>query len=172
MSNDITTAESVIKLPNVDVAPNELALVNQANPTHQNDAAVNTLTSMTDNYLNTAYKKFQWGAEAIELDKYTAELGLGPISKQLTIDRVKTILAGFMALQILGKIKADSLKFIAIGGVGLLVLKNKDSILNVFNKEKYIEQAVYKSEVAQAIKDAPTIVEQGMGNCNKCMGDF
>lgn len=172
MIDENSGIENVTKVPMTIEEENNMVKATITNPTHQNDGAVNTLTSMTDNYLQTAFNKFQWGAQAIELDKYTAELGIGPISKQLTIDRVKTILSGFMALQLIGKIKADSLKFIAIGGAGLLVLKNKDAILNVFNKEKYIEQAIYKSEVAQAILDAPSVVEQGMGNCNKCMGDF
>jgi hypothetical protein len=108
--------------------------------------AISNITNMADKFLNQGYEKFQFASRTLELDKYAEEAGLGPISKQLTIDRFKTILAGIMMIKILQAIRTDGLKYLTITGIAVVGLKNKHRIKELFNKHLYIENKMKEQD--------------------------
>ena len=135
----------------------------------ESGAPVEQITSLADNFLRQGFQKFQYASKTFELDKYSNEIGLGPISKQLTLDRLKTILAGYAMFKIVNSFKSNLPKIALIGGVGYLALQNKDSLMSLFNKTNYIERNLAPSEPVYT----PSITTDSMqGLRNKGMGDF
>lgn len=130
---------------------------------------VEQITNLADNFLKQAFQKFQYASKTFELDKYSEEIGLGPISKQLTIDRVKTILAGYATLKIMNSVRSNFLKIGIVGGIGYLLLQNKDQFMALFNKTEYINQHLTPSEpVPQPVIQT----DQMAGIRQKVQGDF
>jgi hypothetical protein len=128
------------------------------------------ITNLADNFLKRGYQQFQFASKTFDLDKYSEEIGLGPISKQLTLDRLKTILAGYAMIRIFTAVRSNMLKIAVLGGAGYLLMQKRDQISSLFNKAKYIEDHLAPTEPVYQ----PTMVtDQTLGYLrNKAMGDF
>lgn len=112
----------------------------------ESSAPVAQITNLADNFLQQGFKKFQFASKTFELDKYSNEIGLGPISKQLTLDRAKTILAAYALYRILNGMKSNFLK-IGLGGISAyMAYQNKEGLMSLFNKANYIERNLAPSE--------------------------
>lgn len=113
---------------------------------NQTGAAIAKTTSFLDTFFNQGYNKLKMAAEAVELDKLAQEAGLGPITPELTADRVKTILAGLAMYSMLQKAKLHIFKLALLGGGGYMLMKNKEDIMALFNKDAYTAKKIAEKD--------------------------
>lgn len=135
----------------------------------ESSGQVQAFTSLADQFLNQGYKKFQFAAQAVNIDQYSNELGLGDISKQLTADRLKTLLAAYAMVSLMAKLKSNIVKVGAVAVVGALVLKNKDYFKSVFNESSYIAERLPDNPY---YPDSQFDSEFDIGLSGKYLGDF